>query len=38
MQPGFTCGPMRGNDELAELVAKLAATLEAKRTYSHDYD
>jgi hypothetical protein len=38
VRPGFTCGPMRGGDELADLCAELAATLEAKRTYSPDYD
>lgn len=38
VRPGFSCGPMRGGDELADLAAELAATLEAKRQYSHDYD
>jgi hypothetical protein len=38
VRPGFTGGPIRGGDELAELAAELAATLEAKRQYSHDYD
>ena len=38
VQPGFTCGPMRGGNDLADLCAELAATLEAKRAYSPDYD
>ena len=38
VRPGFSCGPMRGGDELADLCDELAATLLAKREYSHDYD
>ena len=38
VEPGFTCGPMQGGDELADVCAELAATLEARCAYSPGYE